>query len=421
MPMDPFAASYRFRPQKRANHDESEEEGPGTSKKARYSGPGEYADDEQVWADEATRAYEEGGRIFTLKDKGLRSISVRFIQDLKNMVVLAGPNGSSERANSEPGSRSGSKSRSRLFEPSAPAVAARQVRRTFSRNESKNSNLFPGEKDENIHLYLSKNMITRLPNELWTLENLTILSLRGNKLTYLPPEIGNLKNLRDLNVSANQLSYLPSELNNLPNLRELAVHPNHLFLSPPDPDTLLSEPEFVMDSRVPSLTEIAFRILGSPPSAQMQEKYDKGSEGAPSAPLRNALEYYLPLEAAFLRCISPPLLQTLNACAPDRIPMPKKEDDEDESVRVASISRCGNPDHIAWFVRHAEQRFTWETKTATGVLLGGIAPMRWRGCLRGCLSFLETRERERKNELKEAELELEPMINMNGPLTFDDD
>jgi len=56
----------------------------------------------------------------------------------------------------------------------APALAAQKIRRALSRTESSK---FAGENDKNIHLTLSQNLITRLPKELWTLENLTNLSL----------------------------------------------------------------------------------------------------------------------------------------------------------------------------------------------------------------------------------------------------
>jgi hypothetical protein len=40
------------------------------------------------------------------------------------------------------------------------------------------------------------------------------------------------------------------------------------------------------------------------------------------------------------------------------------------------------------FVRHMEERFTWE-KIIASVQVGVMAPMKWRGCLRGCLAYLD--------------------------------
>src|SRR5262249_49088861 len=63
-----------------------------------------------------------------------------------------------------------------------------------------------------LQLFLQKNLLRRLPAELWNLENLTVLSLRNNKLTYIPPSIAHLRHLRELNLACNRLRYLPWEL-----------------------------------------------------------------------------------------------------------------------------------------------------------------------------------------------------------------
>lgn len=64
----------------------------------------------------------------------------------------------------------------------------------------------------NPQLYLSSNRLRSLPNELFNLSHLTVLSLRNNKLTELPPAIANLKNLVELNIAGNRLKWLPYEL-----------------------------------------------------------------------------------------------------------------------------------------------------------------------------------------------------------------
>jgi len=35
-----------------------------------------------------------------------------------------------------------------------------------------------------------------------------------------------------------------------------------------------------------------------------------------------------------------------------------------------------------------EERFTWE-KTVAGLHVGGIVPIKWRGCSKGCLVFMD--------------------------------
>lgn len=47
-------------------------------------------------------------------------------------------------------------------------------------------------------------------------------------------------------------------------------------------------------------------------------------------------------------------------------------------------------------MRHIEERFTWENKVG-GVLVGGMVPLLWRGCSRGCLGFLDGRDKDPSN------------------------
>ncbi|KAJ2918635.1 hypothetical protein MD484_g1755, partial [Candolleomyces efflorescens] len=410
--LDPFAGAFGSRRVKRTNisfNDSDEDE--RTFKKARrVSRDGKRTlTEDDIWADEGTRAYEENSRIFHLAGKDLTRVDTQFIRDLKKMRLnpekVAGPS-----------RKSSFESTGGKFDHQAPAIAARQIRRTFSRQESKNSAILPGEKDENIHLYLAKNWITKLPKELWTLEHLTILSLRGNKITYLPPEIGTLKNLRDLNVSANRLRYLPFELNYLTSLVSINVHPNKLFLEPPPSKRHrpVCEPEYVMPSSVPSLVELCLRDLASPPTEDMQLKLNKENQ-----PPQNVLEWYLPLEPQVLAAISQPLLKILDACSPGCVPkemIVQARDCEDESMHVNGIGRCANPNHTSLFVHHAEQRYSWEASMA-GLSLGGVAPVRWRGCCRGCLGFLDedAEEEEETLEINCVQLELEP-VALDGTL-----
>lgn len=69
-----------------------------------------------------------------------------------------------------------------------------------------------------------------LPEELFNLPNLRVLSLRGNKIHELPPAIGRLHNLTELNISQNSLQYLPFEILDLfsdtSRLQSFQIHPN---------------------------------------------------------------------------------------------------------------------------------------------------------------------------------------------------
>jgi hypothetical protein len=67
-------------------------------------------------------------------------------------------------------------------------------------------------KDSKIKLLMGNNELTRLPGTLFSVENLTTLSLRGNNLRELPPVIGQCRNLKELNISYNKLAHLPFEV-----------------------------------------------------------------------------------------------------------------------------------------------------------------------------------------------------------------
>jgi hypothetical protein len=90
-----------------------------------------------------------------------------------------------------------------------------------------------------LKLFLACNDLTSLPAEIFSLDRLTVLSLRANKLHELPPGIGNLTNLRELNLSQNGLRYLPFEIlylfSDTARLQGLHLHPN-LFHEPVFPE-----------------------------------------------------------------------------------------------------------------------------------------------------------------------------------------
>lgn len=84
--------------------------------------------------------------------------------------------------------------------------------------------------DPKLKIFLASNRLTTLPEELFNLPNLRVLSLRGNKIHELPPAIGRLHNLRELNISQNSLQYLPFEILDLfsdtSRLQSFQIHPN---------------------------------------------------------------------------------------------------------------------------------------------------------------------------------------------------
>ena len=113
----------------------------------------------------------------------------------------------------------------------------------------------------------------------------------------------------------------------------------------------------------------------------------------------------------------------------------------EEEEEITGISSCPSPAlaHGARgrvFVRHAEERWTWEEVVA-GVQVGtegdnggggrggGGVPVRWRGCSRGCLGFLDPpppepapvlaqeQEEETANVSNEEEQDTEPELELD--------
>jgi Leucine-rich repeat (LRR) protein len=74
--------------------------------------------------------------------------------------------------------------------------------------------------------------ISRIPPEIFELENLEELDLSKNKIKKIPPEIKHLKKLKILNLSKNQLEELPAELGELEQLEKLDVSRNNIYKLP---------------------------------------------------------------------------------------------------------------------------------------------------------------------------------------------
>lgn len=77
-------------------------------------------------------------------------------------------------------------------------------------------------------LSLKSNLLTYLPREISAFRKLEILQLYHNQISFLPPEIGHLSNLHKLDISYNQLRVLPKEISALDNLQMLNLGFNQL-------------------------------------------------------------------------------------------------------------------------------------------------------------------------------------------------
>ncbi len=84
-----------------------------------------------------------------------------------------------------------------------------------------------------LKLFLSSNMLKRVPGEIFNLDNVTVLSLRSNLLIELPSAIGKLRRLVELNIANNNLNFLPYDILRIfsepSKLHSLTWHPNPFY------------------------------------------------------------------------------------------------------------------------------------------------------------------------------------------------
>jgi len=89
-----------------------------------------------------------------------------------------------------------------------------------------------------LHIDLSKNKLSELPEEILNFPKLTSLNLDKNKLKSLPQWMGEFQNLEHLSASKNKFETFPDVILELKNLRTLKLGDNMIDAIPIDIDNL---------------------------------------------------------------------------------------------------------------------------------------------------------------------------------------
>jgi len=79
------------------------------------------------------------------------------------------------------------------------------------------------------HLILYDNSIEKIPGFIFDMRDLVELDLAYNKINEVSPKIGQLTQLQDLYLSYNQLSNLPASIGDMSSLRKMYLHHNKLY------------------------------------------------------------------------------------------------------------------------------------------------------------------------------------------------
>ncbi|KAF9462885.1 hypothetical protein BDZ94DRAFT_1309217 [Collybia nuda] len=371
-----------------------------------------------IWDEASTKVVDEGHGAVNLDNRNLTRIPESFISDLAHFYT---PPESSELLNTNPNTRLEVAGRPLARASTAPTGAFEAGPRLFSRTRSAAAVSF-GLPREELQLFLSSNRIMFLPHQLLDLKNLGVLSIRGNLISYIPPEIIGLVNLHTLNLANNKIRFLPAEMLQM-SLTQLQVYPNP-FIDPPRPSTpptsgrraflrtpTVNQANHSFGERPVSgttqmlpcvipLVELSFRSLLSPWSTNsgetlLEKYYDLPLDECPADMSEPPT---ISRKRRFIYPIPSHLRTVLDLCAPYALYPDNDQSVDGDPSPLTGVGMCPSPHHRTYagkqsvFIRHAEERFSWE-QTIAGVRVGGAVPIQWRGCQWGCLDFLDKNHR----------------------------
>jgi Leucine-rich repeat (LRR) protein len=85
---------------------------------------------------------------------------------------------------------------------------------------------------KSLHLFLNANALSRLPDELFAMQNVIFLYLNHNRFDAIPPNIARMRNLQGMYFTGNRITRIPPEVFTMTWLRKLQVSRNHLMELP---------------------------------------------------------------------------------------------------------------------------------------------------------------------------------------------
>jgi len=81
---------------------------------------------------------------------------------------------------------------------------------------------------KNLQIFLNDNALSRLPNELFEMQNVTFLYLNHNRFDAIPPDIARMRGLQGMYFTDNRIARIPPEVFTMRGLRKLQASRNHL-------------------------------------------------------------------------------------------------------------------------------------------------------------------------------------------------
>lgn len=84
------------------------------------------------------------------------------------------------------------------------------------------------EMDDLVGMYFTANEFTDIPSFVFEMQRLKKLQFSKNRITILPPEIGNLTELRHFNMAGNRIALIPKAISKLTKLRVCDLSDNQI-------------------------------------------------------------------------------------------------------------------------------------------------------------------------------------------------